>query len=228
MITYTTTLSPTEVQLIDRQSGSEWKYGLGTHSSDTKEIWFYHLNLTYFTMKWSLPLFVRFPDYGAGRLCRILYANNYFKVPYAMTKLALIGIWICISSHIFKLLFFMFFSWEAVLIFMNREIIMAPLSIKQFPRYWPFVVTDEFPSQRLVTRSFDVFFDLRLNKRFSEHSWGWWFETPSHSLWLHRNDYVFNCVHILVGKSACVRGFGWLQTVRNATFRNILNITLIN
>ena len=28
-------------------------------------------------------------------------------------------------------------------------------------------VTDEFPAQRLVVRSFDVFFDLRLNKRLS-------------------------------------------------------------
>ena len=33
----------------------------------------------------------------------------------------------------------------------------------------------EFPTQRPVTRSFDVFFDLRLNKRLSKQSWGWWF-----------------------------------------------------
>ena len=42
---------------------------------------------------------------------------------------------------------------------------------------WP--GTGEFPSQRPVTQSFDVFFDLRLNKRLSKQSWGWWFETPS-------------------------------------------------
>ena len=36
-------------------------------------------------------------------------------------------------------------------------------------------VTGEFPAQRPVTRSFDVFFDLRLNKRLSKPSWGWWF-----------------------------------------------------
>ena len=30
-------------------------------------------------------------------------------------------------------------------------------------------VPGEFPSQRPVTQSFDVFFDLRLNKRFSKH-----------------------------------------------------------
>ena len=41
------------------------------------------------------------------------------------------------------------------------------------------LVTAEFPSQRPVTRNFNVFFDPRLNKRLSKHSWGWWFETPS-------------------------------------------------
>ena len=40
--------------------------------------------------------------------------------------------------------------------------------------------TGKFPSQRPVARSFDIFFDLRLNKRLSKQSWGWWFETPSH------------------------------------------------
>ena len=48
-------------------------------------------------------------------------------------------------------------------------------------------VTGQFPGQRPVTRSFYVFFDLRLNKRWSKHSWGWWFETPSHPLWRHCN-----------------------------------------
>ena len=46
----------------------------------------------------------------------------------------------------------------------------------------------EFPTQWPVTRSFDVFFDLRLNKRLSKQPWGWWFETPSWSLWRHCND----------------------------------------
>ena len=49
-------------------------------------------------------------------------------------------------------------------------------------------VTGEFPSQRPVTRSFDVFFDLRLNKkRLSKQWWGWWLETPSRSFWRHWN-----------------------------------------
>ena len=49
-------------------------------------------------------------------------------------------------------------------------------------------VTGEFPTQRPVTRSFDVFFHLRLNKQLSKQSWGWWFETLSRPLWRHRND----------------------------------------
>ena len=49
-------------------------------------------------------------------------------------------------------------------------------------------IPGEFPTQRPVTRNFDVFFDLRLNKRLSKLSWSWWSETPSSSLWPHRND----------------------------------------
>ena len=49
-------------------------------------------------------------------------------------------------------------------------------------------VTGEFPAQRPVTRNFEVFFDLRLNKRLSKQLWGWWFETPwPHSSWRHCN-----------------------------------------
>ena len=49
-------------------------------------------------------------------------------------------------------------------------------------------VTGEFPAQRPVTHSIDVFFYLHLNKWLSKHSWGWWFETPSHSLGRHCNE----------------------------------------
>ena len=45
----------------------------------------------------------------------------------------------------------------------------------------------EFPSQRPVTWSLEVFFDLCLNKRLSKQSWGWWFETPPHPLRRHSN-----------------------------------------
>ena len=48
-------------------------------------------------------------------------------------------------------------------------------------------VTGDFPAQRPVTWSFDVFFDLRLNKLLNKQSWGWWFENPSRPLWRHCN-----------------------------------------
>ena len=57
---------------------------------------------------------------------------------------------------------------------------------KHFPRCCPFVRgIHRPPSQRPVTRSFDVFFDRYLNNRLRKQSWGWWFETPSCSLWRH-------------------------------------------
>ena len=55
------------------------------------------------------------------------------------------------------------------------------------PLWGEFTGPGEFTTQRPVTRSFDVFFDLRLNKRFSKQPWGWWFEMPSWSLWSHCN-----------------------------------------
>ena len=60
-----------------------------------------------------------------------------------------------------------------------------------FLHYWPFVREIHrspvyFP-QRPVTRRFDAFFDVRLNKRVSKHSRCRWFETPWHSLWRHCN-----------------------------------------
>ena len=58
-------------------------------------------------------------------------------------------------------------------------------------------VTGEFPVQRPVTRSFDVFFDLRLNKPLSKQSWGWWFEMTSRSLWRHCN--VLFVANVTVG-----------------------------
>ena len=51
-------------------------------------------------------------------------------------------------------------------------------------------VAGEFPTQKPVTRSFDVFFELCLNKRLSKHSWGWWFETPPRPLSRHCNRSV--------------------------------------
>ena len=103
-------------------------------------------------------------------------------------------------------------SWQPSLIFFNIPIesgsIIKPCTLKHFQvpyrlhkaGYWTNAfsvlldicvgnspVTGEFPTQRPVTRSFDVFFDLRLNKRLSKQSWGWWFETPWRPLWRDSN-----------------------------------------
>ena len=48
-------------------------------------------------------------------------------------------------------------------------------------------VTGKFPSHRPVTRNFDVFFDVRLNKRLSKQPRRRWFETPSGSSWRNCN-----------------------------------------
>ena len=52
------------------------------------------------------------------------------------------------------------------------------------------LVIGRFLVQRPVTWGYDVLIDLRLNKRLSKQCWGWWFETPSRSLWRHCNDVV--------------------------------------
>ena len=43
----------------------------------------------------------------------------------------------------------------------------------------------DFPVQRPVTRSFDVFSHLCQNKRLRKQWWSWWFETLSRPLWRH-------------------------------------------
>ena len=48
-------------------------------------------------------------------------------------------------------------------------------------------VPGEFSAQRPVTRSFDVFFGLHMNKQLSKQCGGWWFETHSGSLWRQCN-----------------------------------------
>ena len=76
-------------------------------------------------------------------------------------------------------------------------------------------VTGGFPSQRPVTRSFVVFFHLRLNKRLSKQSIRLWFETPWRSLLRHCN--VFSTSIQIIwnpsGPNHCKHhrpGFNWV------------------
>ena len=65
-------------------------------------------------------------------------------------------------------------------------------------------VTGEFPAQRPVTRNFDVFFDLRVNKRLSKQPWGWWFETPLRALWRRCNAALWHTI-VVHPKNGCKR-----------------------
>ena len=64
--------------------------------------------------------------------------------------------------------------------------------------------TGELPSHRPVTRSFDVFFDLRLNKRLGKQSSRRWFETPSFIMSGTKRKYFA----VLSSQRPCWR---WLQ-----------------
>ena len=89
-------------------------------------------------------------------------------------------------------------------------------------------VTGELPSQRPVTRSFDVFFDLRINKRLSKQSWGWWFGTPSRPLWRPCND-IAKCWNANYWSTRdLVRNahfLTWSRVISNSHFRFCNNIT---
>ena len=76
----------------------------------------------------------------------------------------------------------------------------------------------EFPTQRPVTRGFDVFFDMRLNKRLSKQPWGWWFETPSWSLWRHCNVSLFdqwNCCRAMPNSNMIIPYMAELASKHN-------------
>ena len=84
----------------------------------------------------------------------------------------------------------------------NKHIMMASSNGNIFRVTCPFAgispVNGEFPSQGPVTRSFDVFFDLRLNKMLSKQLRRRWFETPPRSLWRHCNIRLWGELYITI------------------------------
>ena len=66
------------------------------------------------------------------------------------------------------------------------------------PLYGEFTGHMWIPRTKPVTRSFDVFFDLRLNKRLRKQSGSWWFETTSRPLWRHCKDHLHEGQAILI------------------------------
>ena len=89
----------------------------------------------------------------------------------------------------------------------------------------------DFPTQRPVTRSFDVFFDLHLNKQLSKQPWGWWFETPSWSLWRQCNGRWINYSYLTIGPFIAILAIAgfvikWSKLKRCKQHTNINDIKL--
>ena len=90
--------------------------------------------------------------------------------------------------------------------------------------------TGEFPAQRPVSRSYDVFFDLRLNKRLSKHSWCWWFETSSRPLWRQCNVKTYFLENVTTSGSKLshrVMIADHSEQVINGTFQIIHDVYII-
>ena len=112
----------------------------------------------------------------------------------------------------------------------NNSVLLA-LCLQNSP------VTGEFASQRPVAQSFDVFFDLLLNKRLSKQSRHQWFETPSPSVWHHCNVMVSSHLTVYSWQSVhmCYNikwwNYGLLQIIRveniNKTFKLVTEIMYI-
>ena len=73
-------------------------------------------------------------------------------------------------------------------------------------------VTGEFPTQKPVTRSFEVFFDLLLINQLSKQWRRWWFETLSPSLWRHCNE-IFPSIAVELGGMEARLRLGMLHQV---------------
>ena len=76
------------------------------------------------------------------------------------------------------------------------------------------------PSQRPVTRSFDVFFDLRLNPHLSKQWRRRWFETPSHPLWRHCNFVANLVISLDIDTSILWISDGWAVEERSLNLSN--------
>ena len=99
--------------------------------------------------------------------------------------------------HQFLSLTFLLFSWRPYWIWSRRRSASQNFPVdhddvikwKHFPCNWPFVLgihrSRWIPNTKASDAELWRFLYLRLNKRLSKQPWGWWFETPSWSLWRH-------------------------------------------
>ena len=71
------------------------------------------------------------------------------------------------------------------------------IKLKHFPHYWPFMreihrSPVNSPHKGQWRRALKLSLICTLIKRLSKQSRGWWFETPSRSLWRHCNGFIHN------------------------------------
>ena len=95
------------------------------------------------------------------------------------------------------------FTWKGIIVCVYRIPIMTSSNGNIFRVTGP--LCEDFTGVRGIHRSpvnspqkgqwrGTLMFSLicALNKRLSKHLWGWWFETPSRSLWRHCNEMVLS------------------------------------
>ena len=83
-------------------------------------------------------------------------------------------------------------------------------------------VIGEFSSQSPVRQSFNVFFGLRLNKRFRKQPRRWLFGTPSRSLWSH---YIVKLIQLAIINETVQDlycwPFLWCKSINNGNAKRI-------
>ena len=84
------------------------------------------------------------------------------------------------------------------------------------------------PSQRPVTRSFDVFFDLRLNPQLNKQWRRRRFETPSHPLWRPGNFVANLVISLDIDASILWISDGWAVEERSLKLSNKKSNSLVN
>ena len=132
-------------------------------------------------------------------VCRYIYHACECCILYASVHMCMY-----LFVHIYVCMMVYLFMWANVipcdLILSHDDVIKW----KHFPRYWPFVRGIHLspvnsPHKGQWRRALMFSSDLRLNKRLSKQSWGWWFETPSCPLWRQRNVMYMSNARSLAG-----------------------------
>ena len=128
------------------------------------------LSLCIFVM---LDFYPHFPhDHTFSNMCKNINHNcPDDKLVYALLSARCLFKYFCNTSTVAAFIRFIPVPNIPKMCYMMIDCHDDVIKWKHFPRYWPFVrEIHRFTSQRPVTRSFDVFFDRRLNKWLSKQS----------------------------------------------------------